>query len=39
MKETGNTYLYYTVPKIRQIFVVKEEEVPWRENFPVILEK
>jgi hypothetical protein len=29
----------YTVPKIWQIFVGKEEEVPCRENFPVILGK
>jgi hypothetical protein len=27
---------YYTVPKIWQISVSKEEEVPCRENFPVI---
>jgi hypothetical protein len=29
----------YTVPKIWQIFIGKEEEVPCRENFPVILGK
>jgi hypothetical protein len=29
----------YTVPKIWQIFVDKEEEDPYRENFPVILGK
>jgi hypothetical protein len=28
-----------TVPKIWQIFVGKEEEVPCRKNFPVILGK
>jgi hypothetical protein len=30
---------FYTVPKIWQIFVGKEEEVPRRENFPVISRK
>jgi hypothetical protein len=30
---------HYTVPIIWQIFVGKGEEVPFRENFPVILGK